>query len=214
MRTGTLRFGGRPRCNGTLRRNGTRLLTTITSVFSWRKAPGPGRRNGILSRAFCVYGVVTRVRPTGLWPRNRPCWKPWLFWLRPMSCPVPPRPPHEMLGYRGTPFRGGISGKGRRDCSGTMAPMTNLIAFIRLIACRFLSGRVFGGWASGGATFTRFLPHTPSSNAPRSPPLVAGVVNNVGGTDGLERVVRPTPPGARNSRRRLIHAFTFDLESI
>src|ERR1022692_2427346 len=37
LRTGTLRFGGRPRDNRTLRRNGTRLLTTITSVFSWRK---------------------------------------------------------------------------------------------------------------------------------------------------------------------------------
>jgi hypothetical protein len=74
--------------------------------------------------------------------------------------------------------------------------------------------QVFWGWASWGETFKRFLPHTPSSNAPHSPALVAGIVNNVGGTDGLERVVRPTPPGARNSRRRLIHAFTFDLESI
>src|ERR1035438_5729506 len=41
--------------------------------------------------------------------------------------PLPPRPPHEMRGYRGTPFRGGIPGKGRRNCSGTMAPMTNRI---------------------------------------------------------------------------------------
>ena len=36
--------------------------------------------------------------------------------------------------------------------------------------------------------------HTPSSNAPRSPALVAAIVNNVGGTDGLERVVRPDSP--------------------
>src|ERR1022692_967023 len=41
-RTGTIRFGGRPRCNGTLRRNGTRLLTTITSVLSWRDSARPG----------------------------------------------------------------------------------------------------------------------------------------------------------------------------
>ena len=90
--------------------------------------------------------------------------------------------------------RGGISGKGRRDCCGTLAPMTKLTAFIRLIARRFLSGRVFGGWASGGETFTRFLPHTPSSNAPHSPALVAAIVNKVGRTDGLERVVRPASP--------------------
>src|ERR1022692_4380464 len=32
LRTGTLRFGGRPRCNGTLRRKGTRLLSTIPSI--------------------------------------------------------------------------------------------------------------------------------------------------------------------------------------
>src|ERR1022692_3953623 len=31
-RTGTTRFGGRPRGNGALRRNGTRLLSTIPSV--------------------------------------------------------------------------------------------------------------------------------------------------------------------------------------
>ena len=41
--------------------------------------------------------------------------------------------------------------------------MTNRIS--RLIGCRFLSGRVFGGWASWGETFKRFLPHTPFSNA-------------------------------------------------
>src|ERR1022692_2090303 len=63
LRTGTLRFGGRPRDNRTLRRNGTRLLTTITSVFSWRKSARP-RSNGILSRAFCVYGVGTKLRTT------------------------------------------------------------------------------------------------------------------------------------------------------
>ena len=60
---------------------------------------------------------------------------------------------------------------------------------------------MLGGQASGGETFKRF-PHTPSSNALRSPALVAGGVNNVGGTDGLERVVLPL--GARNSRRGLI----------
>src|ERR1035438_5680126 len=32
------------RCKGTVRRNGTRLLSTIASVFNWRKAPSPGGR--------------------------------------------------------------------------------------------------------------------------------------------------------------------------
>jgi len=41
--------------------------------------------------------------------------------------------------------------------------------------CRFLSGRFFGRWASGSETFQRFLPHTPSSNASRSPALLTGV---------------------------------------
>src|ERR1039457_722500 len=43
-RTGTVRVGGTPRCKGTVRRNGTRLLSTIASVFNWRKAPSPGGR--------------------------------------------------------------------------------------------------------------------------------------------------------------------------
>jgi len=36
--------------------------------------------------------------------------------------------------------------------------------------------QVFGRSASWGETFKRFLPHTPSSNAPRSTALVAGIV--------------------------------------
>jgi len=54
LRTGTLRFGGRPRGKGALRRNGTRLVITVTSVSNWRTVPGPGGRNRILSRAFFV----------------------------------------------------------------------------------------------------------------------------------------------------------------
>ena len=34
LRTGTVRFGGKPRCRGALRRNGTRLVITFNSIGS------------------------------------------------------------------------------------------------------------------------------------------------------------------------------------
>ena len=72
--------------------------------------------------------------------------------------------------------------------------------------------QVFWGWASGGETFTRFLPHTPFSNAPV--PRRWSPESSVGGTDGLERVVRPASPWCAELPPRLDPAFTFDLESI
>src|ERR1017187_8755731 len=50
-RTGTIRFGGRPRCNGTLRRNGTRLLTTVTSIGFQLEDKRPTRDAAMVSRA-------------------------------------------------------------------------------------------------------------------------------------------------------------------
>src|SRR3984957_7317790 len=61
FRTWTLRFGGNPRGKGKLRRDGTRLLSTNTSISVQLedKRPAQGRRNGILSWALFVYRVVT-----------------------------------------------------------------------------------------------------------------------------------------------------------
>src|ERR1017187_4048604 len=68
LRTGTLRFGGRPRCNGTLRRNGTHLLTTITSVLSWRtsarpRTPQQHPEPGVLCLQLRDGGQDDRTRP-------------------------------------------------------------------------------------------------------------------------------------------------------
>ena len=64
--------------------------------------------------------------------------------------------------------------------------------------------QVFWGWASGGETFTRFLPHTPFSHAPVprrwSPESSTTWVER---TDWSASSVR-LPLGARNSRRGLI----------
>jgi hypothetical protein len=68
LRTGRSRFGGSPPCNGTLRRNNTRLLSINTSTgFQLENSARPGRHNGIQNRALFVYSGVTvqddRTRP-------------------------------------------------------------------------------------------------------------------------------------------------------
>src|ERR1017187_6060869 len=65
FRTGTCRFGARPRGNGTLRRNGTRLLSTITSIFNWRTSAQPRTPQWHPAPAFCVYGGGTEGRDRG-----------------------------------------------------------------------------------------------------------------------------------------------------
>ena len=81
-------------------------------------------------------------------------------------------------------------------------PRRGSVRFLRTLVRRF-GGRFdrvslferqgLWGWASGGETFKRFLPHTPSSNAPHSPALVAGIVNNV---DGNGRIGARRPAGS------------------
>ena len=89
MRIATSRFGGSPRLNGTLRRNGTRLLTTITSVFKLEEkrpaqdaamAPGAGR--------LCLQrgdeAQDDRIRPPN---SSSQCFqKLQCFWLHSIDC--------------------------------------------------------------------------------------------------------------------------------
>src|ERR1022692_1060296 len=105
-RTGTIRFGGRPRCNGTLRRNGTRLLATITSVLSWRDSARPGTpqwhpRPGF----FCLRDDEAqddRTRPPNSCSQ---CFqKLQCFWLQSIDCRfgqyIPVRMAFCAIGYR------------------------------------------------------------------------------------------------------------------
>src|ERR1039457_3507108 len=89
LRTGTLRFGGSPRGNGTLRRNGTRLLSTITSVFSWRKSARPRTpqwhpKPGVLRLWRRDEAQDDRTRPPN---SSSQCFqKLQCFWLQSMDC--------------------------------------------------------------------------------------------------------------------------------
>ena len=51
LRTGVCRFGGRPRGNGTLRRNGTRLVITMTSMVFQLEEKAPSPESAMASRA-------------------------------------------------------------------------------------------------------------------------------------------------------------------
>ena len=107
LRTGVRRFGGRHRRNGPFRRNGTRLVSTMTSI--WFSIGGTKRpaREGIPSRTLCLERG-TRERQDGrIRPPNSPsqcCQKLQCFWLHSSDCRFGQYIPDPMafcaIGYR------------------------------------------------------------------------------------------------------------------
>src|ERR1022692_4769079 len=89
LRTGALRFGGRPRGNGTLRRKGTRLQHNhLDSVFSWRKRPAQDAAMASEPGVICLQrgdaGQDDRTRPANSCSQ---CFqKLQCFWLHSMDC--------------------------------------------------------------------------------------------------------------------------------